>query len=273
MELNKRQKSVKKELKINAENVKNGIVGFMRDYFAAANQTKAVIGISGGIDSAVSGYLAKEALGPENIITAYLPYSDMAPGNNLIDVEAVLDGLSVPVENRNLINIANMIEGFEKDHTNITPLRLGNIMARVRMVILYDLAAQYGGLVVGTSNRTEFLTGYFTKFGDGGVDIEPIGDLFKTQVYQLSRYVNVPDAVIQKAPSANLWPGQTDEKELGYTYEFLDVLLYLMYVKMTPDDILADYYGYYRKDIEAVRKKVNAGEHKRNLAPVYKIGF
>lgn len=271
MRLNRIQEEIGKEMEIDAKYVKDQIVQYLRNYFAAAGQKKAIIGFSGGIDSTVIGYLMAEAIGSENIIAAHLPFGDVGTGSNFADVTATYNILNIPSANRKWINIAGIVASFAREDANMTPLRLGNLKARIRMIELYDLAAKYNGLVVGTSNKSEILIGYFTKFGDGGVDLEPIGDLFKTQVYQLARYLKIPESIIEKPPSANLWPGQTDEKEIGYPYKVLDRILYLMYIKKVSDIKLVNFYGYIQKDIDEIRRKVTSTEHKRKLPPIYEI--
>lgn len=277
MSLNKRQKLIEEQLTIDAESVKRQIVQFIREYFIANNQEKAIIGFSGGLDSTLIAHLTAEAIGSKNITGLHLPSGDVDIGSNTADVTAVYDILRIPFANRKLISLADKVKIYLKEDPEMSPLTLGNLKARLRMIELYIEAGrpEYNGkaIVIGTSNKSEIFIGYFTKYGDGGVDLEPIGDLFKTQVFQLSRYMGVLENIVEKTPSANLWPGQTDENEIGLSYEKLDVLLTLMLEKKVSKKQLMEYYGYSQEEIEAIERRIMTTEHKRNMPPVCELMF
>jgi len=211
-------------LNLNCESVSKQLTNFIVEEFKKANVTNGIVGLSGGIDSALSAYLAVEALGADNVYCIMMPYKSSDP-NSQKDAELVIEKLKCHHE---LIEITPMVEPlFERDK-NISALRKGNIMARQRMVILYDYSAKQNGLVIGTGNKTESLLGYSTIFGDTACALNPISNLYKTQVWQLSKFLGIPNELIDKAPSADLWDGQTDEGELGFTYKEVDKLLYMM---------------------------------------------
>ncbi|MCA9910102.1 MAG: NAD+ synthase, partial [Anaerolineae bacterium] len=192
-------------LRINTDLARRMIVGFIADQMAKAGMERAVIGLSGGIDSALSAYLSAEALGAENVLAVRMPY-ETSSENSLSDAESVIQALGLASLTVPITDMANpLIERFP-DMSNV---RKGNIMARLRMTILYDQSATWSGLVMGTSNKTEILLGYSTIYGDSGVALQPIGDLYKTQVRELATALGVPQAIIDKPPSADLWIGQT----------------------------------------------------------------
>lgn len=192
------------------------IVHFLKTTFRKQHIPNAVIGLSGGIDSTVSYYLLKKALPIKNIYPVHLPYDHSPP---FVPKNIPVISIKKPVD-----ELKKLLKANEK-------IRLGNIMARVRMIILFDLSKKHNALVCGTENRSEHLLGYFTRFGDAASDIEPIAHLYKTQVYQLAKYLGVPQKIIAQKPTAGLWSGQTDEKEFGFTYEEADHVLYLYFEK------------------------------------------
>jgi len=273
------------DLAIDCERVKRVLVEFIRNRMSKSGFQRAVLGLSGGLDSTVVAYLAVEALeDPHNIYALIMPYkfyqSDSVKRARLVARELRI--------NSQVIRIDPMIEGYFRKFSygripNPAPrgggasgekaleyLRRGNKMARERMSILYDWASAVKGLVLGTSNKTELRLGYFTKYGDGGVDLEPLGDLYKTQVKQFAKYLGVPKAIVEKPPSAGLWPGQTDERELGINYEELDRILYYMLDKRYSRKKLPTL-GFSKENIDMVRNFVKNTEHKRRLPPVARI--
>lgn len=228
--------------------------------------TRAVLGLSGGIDSGLSCYLAVTALGKENVLAVRLPYRASSP-ESLSHAQLIIDDLGIQSET---IDITGMVEAISAVSPNITPHRLGNVMARARMIAIYDRSAAWNGLVIGTSNKTELLLGYGTIFGDLASAVNPIGDLYKTQVRQLARAIGVPAPILQKAPSADLLPGQTDENDLGFTYEEVDQLLYLMVdERYLPDEVVAA--GFKPEFVQKVSRMVRQAHYKRSLPVIPKI--
>lgn len=197
---------------------------FLRDTLAEAGFRRVVIGLSGGIDSAVSAALAVRALGPDNVLGAYLPYRTSAP-ESLADAREVAANLGIAAELR---DITPMADAFLADVPADARVRRGNVMARCRMIVLFDISAREEALVLGTGNRTETLLGYATLHGDAAFALNPLGDLYKEEVRALARFLDLPAAVLDKSPSADLWEGQTDEQELGYAYADADRVLHFM---------------------------------------------
>jgi NAD+ synthase len=217
-------KEIKQKLYIDTAVTRLILTKFLHNEITKAGFRRAVLGLSGGLDSALSCYLAAEALGPENVLALRLPYRSSSP-ESLAHAQQVIDELGVTAET---IDITPMVDALEAATAGLSAHRKGNVMARLRMVAIYDRSAAWNGLVVGTSNKSELLLGYGTIFGDLASAVNPIGDLYKTQVRQLARYLGVPPAIIEKAPTADLVAGQTDEGDLGFTYETADQLLYLL---------------------------------------------
>lgn len=221
-------------LTINPEEEKQKIVSFLKDTFAKQGIEHAVMGLSGGIDSTVSFFLLKEVLPPENIHVTHMYYFQPVFSDVLPTVKAA----GIPEENIKIVSIKDAVDAAAQINqvgsSDEDKIRLGNIAARMRMIVLFDLAKKHKAMVVGTENKSENLLSYFTRFGDQASDIEPIEHLYKTQIYQLAKHLGVPDAVIGQNPSAGLWAGQTDEGEFGFSYEEADQVLYLATEKNTP---------------------------------------
>jgi len=214
----------------------NSLTRFIQKTVADAAYSKVVLGVSGGIDSSLSAFLSVRALSPENVLVLRLPYRTSSP-ESLEHAQLVIDQLEVQAKT---IDITATADALLENYPDTTALRRGNVMARVRMINIYDQSAAFPGLVVGTGNKTESLLGYCTIHGDGAYDFNPLADLYKTQVRQLARELNVPEEIINKAPSADLWIGQTDEDELGYSYDEMDRLLFLLVEeKLTPEECRA----------------------------------
>ena len=253
-------------LAINTDLATRILVGFIRDGVTKVGFSRAVIGLSGGIDSALSTYLAVRALGSENVLAIRMPYATSSP-DSMSDAQKVIDALGVQ---HMTVPITPYVQPFFDRFEDITPNRKGNVMARMRMIILYDQSAAFNGLVIGTSNKTETLLGYSTIYGDNAAALQPIGDLYKAQVRELSQALGVPRSIIDKPPSADLWAGQTDEDEIGYTYEQIDQLLYLLVdERFTPEEAIAE--GFPAQMVRDVWHRVRANHYKRTMPPVAKL--
>jgi NAD+ synthase len=235
-------------LEINAQDEALKIIAFLKQTFSEQKISKAVIGISGGIDSAVSLALLAKALPADNIQIMHLPYFD----NPINDIEELLRSLGIEKSKLQIISIKEMVDNLiaELKIPESDLVRRGNVMARVRMITLFDYAKKENGLVVGTENRSEHFLGYFTRFGDAASDIEPIGHLYKTQVYELAKYLKLPQSIIEKAPSANLWSEQTDEGQFGFTYKQADPVLLLYFDKKNSAYSIEQMYPGAKKIIE-----------------------
>lgn len=256
------------ELAIDTDAARRIIGEFIRAQLDQAGFEKVLLGLSGGIDSALVAYLAAEAIGPRNVLAVLMPYRTSSPGSRH-DAEAVVADLECASE---VVDISAIVDGyFEDGRSDATPLRRGNFMARARMMVLYDHSVTWGGLVIGTGNKTETLIGYSTLWGDSASAFNPIGDLYKSQIRQLSVAIGVPEAIITKAPSADLWPGQTDEEEVGFSYAEVDRILYrLVDRRLSLDEVVAD--GFERELVERVDRMVAGSEFKRQVPPIAKIG-
>lgn len=253
-------------LSINTSLARTILTGFIRSEIARAGFQHAVVGLSGGVDSALSCYLAAEAMGPENVLAVRMPYRTSSP-DSLAHAQMVIDALGVQSLT---IPITEMVEPLFERFPDMNHMRRGNVMARARMIVLYDQSEAFGGLVVGTGNKTEILLGYTTLFGDSANALNPIGDLYKTQVWQLARDMGVPEEITGKPPSADLWAGQTDEGELGFTYLEVDKLLYLLVdERYSPEDCIEA--GFERLFVEEVVRRIRMNHFKRVLPPVAKL--
>jgi NAD+ synthase len=236
---------------------------FIQTTLALSGRKKLVLGLSGGIDSAVAAGLAVRAVGPENVLGIMMPYSTSSSASRS-DAEAVAQVLGMETE---LVSIAPMADAFLKDIPKEDRIRRGNIMARCRMVVLYDRSARDGSLVLGTGNRTEALLGYTTMFGDNACALNPIGELYKTEIRSLGAWLDLPESVLTKAPSADLWEGQSDEDELGFSYAEVDKILHAM-IDLQWDDRELAASGFAREFVDRVRQRIKVMAFKRQLAPV-----
>ena len=239
---------------------------FLVNEITKAGFSKAVLGLSGGIDSALSCYLAVKALGAENVLALRLPYKSSS-SESLDHAGLVIEDLGIASET---VEITGIVDALAAATPDMTPHRLGNVMARARMMVIYDRSMSWNGLVIGTSNKTELLLGYGTIFGDLASAVNPIGDLYKTQIRQLSRFIGVPTPLIDKAPSADLIPGQTDEDDLGFTYAEVDKLLYLLVdERFSPADLIAE--GFSQEMVDRVLLLIRRAQYKRELPIIPKI--
>lgn len=257
------------ELLIDTGLCRRVISEFIRGQLARTGFERVILGLSGGVDSALVAYLAAEAIGADNLMCVMLPYRASSPASRA-DAESVVAALGCPSR---VIDITPIVDGYLEGSVageDINPRRRGNLAARARMLVLFDQSVPWHGLVIGTGNKTESLVGYTTHYGDNACAFNPIGDLYKSQVRQLAEAVGVPHPILHKAPSADLWPGQTDETELGLGYEQLDRLLYWMIDRRRKPEQLAEM-GFDAHSIERVEQMVAASEFKRQTPPVARL--
>ena len=254
------------DLTINTDVAHKILTRFIKSEVTRVGFSKAVIGLSGGIDSALSFTLAVEALGKENVLAVRMPYKSSS-ADSLEHAEMLIEQFEAPSET---IEITAMVEPLFATDPDMPKQRKGNIMARQRMIVLYDCSEVFKGLVIGTSNKTEILLGYSTLWGDMASALNPIGDLYKTQIRQLARALRIPSAIIDKPPSADLWMGQTDENELGFTYEEVDKLLYLLVdQRYSPRECIEE--GFAETFVNLVISRVRRNQFKRMMPPIAKL--
>ena len=257
-------------LGIDAGLTRQWLVEFLRDEVQRRRKfEKVVIGLSGGVDSSLVAYLAAEALGPANVLGVRMPYRTSSP-ESLAHAQLVVDQLGIPSTTVDISpavdGLAGAIEKAGKDGKDIQPARLGNIMARSRMITLFDLSAAYHALPLGTGNKTERLLGYFTWHADDSPPVNPIGDLFKSQVWALARHLGVPDLIVSKPATADLITGQTDEGDFGISYPRADAILHWILLGYRADEIQA--LGFSEAEIHLVRKRLDSTHWKRRLPTV-----
>jgi NAD+ synthase len=248
------------------------ITDFIRSQMQQTGFTRLVVGLSGGVDSAAVAYLAARAIGPDNLLAIRMPYRTSSEASET-DALRVVDDLGCRTERIEITPMVEpMLELINGEDPAATNVRRGNVMARQRMIILYDRSAAFDALVIGTSNKTEALLGYGTLHGDMAAALQPIGDLYKTQLRAVARELGVPEEVVAKPPSADLWPGQTDEGELGRSYDALDRVLFALVDRRWTIDRCVDA-GLERSVVEWVAGRVARMEFKRQLAPVAKLSL
>lgn len=254
------------DLNINTDVARTILTGFIQSEVSRMGFTRAIINLSGGLDSALSCALAVEALGAENVLALRLPYRTSS-SESLEHAQLMIDKFGVQSET---IEITGIVDPLIEHDPSMSDKRKGNIMARARMIVLYDRSEVFKALPIGTGNKTEILLGYTTMWGDMASALNPIGDLYKTQVRQLSRALAIPDVIIDKPPSADLWVGQTDEGELGFTYEDVDKLLYLLVDhRYSAQECIEE--GFDDKFVRSVLARVRRNQFKRMMPPIAKV--
>ena len=255
------------ELAIDTDVARRVIGEFIRGQLRQAGFERTVLGLSGGIDSALVAYLVAEAIGPDRLLCVLMPYRTSSAAST-DDAKEVVRRLGAASE---VVDISPMVDAFFATDADASSIRRGNVMARQRMTVLYDRSVTWGGLVVGTGNKTESLIGYTTLFGDSACAFNPIGDLYKSQVRQVAAAIGVPDQIIRKAPSADLWPGQTDESEADFSYPVLDRLLYWRVDRRRTDEETAAL-GFDAALVARVDRLIATSEFKRQVPPIAKLG-
>jgi NAD+ synthase len=258
---------VEAQLQLDIPLVRKLLVQIIRTEFGRFGFHRAVMGLSGGVDSSTAAFLAAEALGAENVRAVLMPYRTSTE-DSARDAREVIDLLGL---SHVTIEITDMVDPFFAKFPNMGQIRRGNVMARARMIVLYDQSAEWNALVLGTSNKTELLLGYGTMFGDMASAVNPMGDLYKTQVRQLARALGVPEHIVAKPPSADLWVGQTDEGEMGITYADADRVLYLLLDERLPLEQVVEM-GFSRDVVDRAWSMVKKSQYKRMPPLIAKVG-
>jgi NAD+ synthase len=255
-------------VRVNAKLVRDLLVRFLADETSSAGFSRAVVGLSGGVDSAVVAALAAKALGSRNVLGVLMPYRLSNP-ESATHAALMAEKLGI---RRETVDITAMTDGYCDQYKVREKVRRGNVLARMRMIVLYDLSARENALVLGTSNKTEIMLGYGTLHGDMASAINPIGDLYKSQVWQLAEELGIPTPIVKKKPSADLWDGQTDEGEMGFLYRDVDRLLYFMIDERRTDaDLLK--MGFRTPFIGKVKELIRKNQFKRRPPLIAKISY
>ena len=255
---------------IDAPSIEKRIVEFIYGQIEASGLQGAIVAVSGGVDSAVTFVLTVKALGSERVRAVTMPERDITPEGDIEDVMRLAEMFDVTCDVVEITPVIHVMRSILPLYDSFDLVSSGNVKARVRMTIAYHYANALQSMVIGSSNKTEWLTGYFTKYGDGGVDLMPLADLYKTQVRQLARHLDIPEKIIDKTPTAGLWPGQSDEGELGIKYEVLDLILYAWEQGMGAAAIAREL-NIHPSMVERVLKRVRVNEHKRRLPLILRL--
>ena len=255
---------------INHENVYRELIDFIKKEVCATGMKKTVLGLSGGLDSAIVSFLAAKALGAENVTGILMPYRT----SNRSSIDDAMKMVEFTGINHQMIGITEAVDAIAKnnmtDPERLRAVRLGNIMARVRMITLFDFSTAHDAIVLGTGNKSEILLGYFTLFGDGANAVNPIGNIYKTSIFQLAEYLGLPESVIKKAPSADLFEGQTDEGEIGFEYKNMDPVLYSLFdLGLTKSEVISQ--GHDPKLVEFISRRVPAMRYKTKIPVIANI--
>ena len=249
--------------------VSNEISNFIKEKINEAGAKGAVLGVSGGVDSATVLFLAVKALGAERVQPLIMPDANVTPDEDVEDAKMLVEKVGAKPH---IINIAPIVDVYKSsipiyENDEADRLPLGNLRARIRMCLLYYYANKKNYIVLGTGDRSEILIGYFTKYGDGAVDILPIGILYKSQVRRLASYLGVPDKIAFKPSSPRLWPGQTAEGELGISYDEIDVILHAIFDRGIRPDEVPEYTGISYEKVKRVMELHESSRHKREMPP------
>lgn len=260
------------EFDLNCEQIEKKIIKFIKESVKNAGLSGAIVAVSGGLDSAVALELTVRALGKENVMVIHLPERDVTPEQDSIDVMLHCERLNLTCDVLDITTILHVIQQSIPVDRPENRIPFGNIKSRLRMMLVYYFANSRGRMVIGTSNRTEFLIGFFTKYGDGGVDLMPLADLYKTQIRQLAKYLKIPDNIIEKPPSPGFFRGQTDEEELGCDYSTID-LIFLGWEKNYSNEEISEILCLNLEIIKSLEARVNANEHKRRIPLILRLGI
>jgi len=247
--------------------IKNQMIDFLKTETKRIGVEKVVVGISGGLDSAIVAVLCKEAFG-SNLLGVLMP-SHLSSQSSIDDAKKLCNKFDIHYE---IVQIAPMVEGYFNNMQDATPLRIGNFSARIRMAVLYDISARENGIVVGTSNKSEILLGYGTHYGDTACAINPLGEIYKSDEFEFAKYLGVIDEIIQKKPSADLWEGQSDEEELGYSYKTMDNMLKKLIDQKIPKEQLIQNEDD-KKLIEMLEYRIKANAFKGQLPVIAQLKF
>lgn len=252
---------------MNYNSIKEQMISFLKNEVSKTGLEKVVVGISGGLDSAIVAVLCKEAFG-DNLHGVFLP-SHFSSDASIVDAKELCDKFNISHE---VVEIAPMVKGYFDHITNASALRIGNFSARMRMSVLYDISARDNALVIGTSNKSEILLGYGTLYGDTACAINPIGQMYKSDEFEFARFLGIPEAIINKKPSADLWEGQSDEEELGYSYKTMDdVLKELVDNGKSKEDLILN--GVDEKLIHMLEHRIVSNAFKGKLPTIADINF
>ncbi len=240
------------------DRVVDRITSFIKDYVESCKADGVVVAISGGVDSATVAHLCVKALGNSRVFGLIMPEEGVTSKEDVEDAVGVAEKLGIEYK---VVEISDIVKTFLAKLGEGNRIAVANLKPRIRMIINYYYANTLNRLVAGTGNKSELMVGYFTKYGDGGVDFLPIGDLYKTEVFELARYLGVPEKIIKKKPTAGLWVGQTDEDEIGMSYAELDEILKAIERGEKRDD----------EKFRKVEEMVKASRHKREMPPIVKV--
>jgi NAD+ synthase len=258
------------DLNIDCKQIEKKVIEFIRNQIEIANLKGAIVAVSGGIDSAVTLQLTVKALGYENVTAITMPERDVTSKKDIMDVMLHCKQLNLTCNSIEITPILHVIQKSLEISNSKNKIALGNIRSRTRMIIAYYFANIENRMVIGTSNKTELLTGFFTKYGDGGVDLMPLGDLYKYNIKQLANYFSIPESIIQKTPSPGFYPGQTDEGELGCDYNTIDLILYLWEKGYINREISKEL-NLDLTVVENIIKRIKANQHKRRLPLILRL--